>query len=62
LRYEWLELGVDGYNLLALKYADDRQYYVSNWSLQPGTPLASSARHFSAAPPLTVIGTVSLFF
>ena len=62
LRYDRFELGVEGYNLLGLKYADDRQYYVSNWSLQPGTPLAASARHFSAAPPLTVLGTISLFF
>ncbi|HWZ91993.1 MAG TPA: TonB-dependent receptor [Polyangiaceae bacterium] len=62
LRYEHVELGVEGYNLLALRYADDRQYYVSNWSTRAGTPLAAPATHVSAAPPLTVLGTLALFF
>jgi iron complex outermembrane receptor protein len=62
LRYQQLELGIDGYNLLAREYADDRQYYVSNWSLQPGTPLATPATHLSAAPPLTLLGTAALYF
>jgi outer membrane receptor protein involved in Fe transport len=62
LRYQHLELGLEGYNLLARDYADDRQYYVSNWSLQPGTPLATPATHLSAAPPLTVLATAALYF
>jgi iron complex outermembrane receptor protein len=62
LRYQNVELGVEGYNLLALRYADDREYYVSNWSVRPGTPLAAPAVHISAAPPLTLLGTVGLFF
>jgi len=61
LRYDRLELGIEGYNLLGRHYADDREYYVSNWSLQPGTPLASSATHLSAAPPLTLLGTLALY-
>jgi len=63
LRYQQLEVGVEGYNLLALQYADDLESYVSNWSLRPGTPLADRPQtHLSAAPPLTVLGTVALFF
>ncbi len=62
LRYDHFELGVEGYNLLARQYADDNEYYVSNWSLNPGTPLASSALHSSAAPPLTLLGTLAVFF
>ncbi|MES1173056.1 MAG: TonB-dependent receptor [Myxococcales bacterium] len=62
LRYDRFELGLEGYNLLARQYADDREYYVSNWSLSPGTALARSAMHLSAAPPLTVLGTVAVFF
>ena len=62
LRYDHFELGVEGYNLLARKYADDREYYVSNWSLSPGTALAKSAIHMSAAPPLTLLGTLAVFF
>jgi iron complex outermembrane receptor protein len=63
LRYQQLEVGVEGYNLLALQYADDLESYVSNWSLHPGTPLADRPQtHLSAAPPLTVLGTVALYF
>ena len=62
LRYENVEVGVDAYNLLALKYADDAEYYVSNWSLQRGQQQASEATHITAAPPLTVLGTIALYF
>ena len=62
LRYGWLEVGVDGYNLLGLKYADDAEVYVSNWSFRPGQQPASVATHITAAPPLTVLGTVGLHF
>jgi hypothetical protein len=61
-RWRWLELGADAYNLLALRYADDAEYYVSNWSTKPGQQPASQAIHVTAAPPLTVLGTVSLYF
>lgn len=62
LRRGPVELGVEGYNLLDLQYADDRQHYVSNWSLQPGIALASPATHVSAAPPLTLLGTLGILF
>jgi iron complex outermembrane recepter protein len=61
LRYGDVELGVDAFNLLDLHYADDEEYYVSNWSVHPGTPLASSAIHLIPAPPLTVLGTLALY-
>ena len=61
-RWEYIELGVDGYNVLGLKYADDTQVYVSNWSNKPGQQPASLATHISAAPPATVIGTIALYF
>ena len=61
-RRDWLELGVDAYNLLGLKYADDAQYYASNWSFRPGQQPASEAIHLTAAPPLTVLGTVAVYF
>jgi hypothetical protein len=61
-RWRFLELGVDGYNLLALKYADDAEYYVSNWSLRSGQQAASAATHLTAAPPLTVVGTVAVYW
>lgn len=62
LRYGSVEVGVDAFNLLDLRYADDEEYYVSNWSVNPGTPRAASAVHLEAAPPLTVLGTASLYF
>ncbi len=62
LRGGFIAVGVDAYNVLDLKYADDAEVYVSNWSLKPGQQPASLATHITAAPPLTVLGTVSLYF
>jgi TonB family protein len=62
VRWRNLELGVDAYNLLAGKYADDAEYYVSNWSTRPGQQPASQAIHITAAPPLTILGSASLSF
>lgn len=62
LRYDHVELGLEGYNLLARKYADNSEHYVSNWSLSPGTALATPATHLTAAPPLTLLGTAALYF
>jgi iron complex outermembrane receptor protein len=62
LRYGGVEAGVDAYNLLNLHYADDQEVYLSNWSVRPGTGLASTATHLTAAPPLTVLGTLALYF
>jgi iron complex outermembrane recepter protein len=62
VRYDWLEIGVDLFNVLGLAYADDQQVYVSNWSLRPGQQAASLGTHIAAAPPRTVLGTMSLYF
>ncbi len=62
LFYDRFEFGIESYNLLGLKYADDAQVYVSNWSFQPGQHLASSNTHISAAPPRTVLGTLAVHF
>ncbi len=61
-RWTWVEVGVDAYNLLGLEYPDDEEYYVSNWGFSPGQRPASPARHIIAAPPRTMLGTVSLYF
>ena len=62
VRYDTVELGVDVYNALDSRNPDDEQVYVSNWSLLPGQQPASMATHWTAAPPRTVIGTVSVYF
>ncbi len=60
-RYRFVELGCDMYNVLGLKYADDEQYFVSNWSLKPGQQPASAGVHITAAPPRTTLGTLTLY-
>ncbi|HEY8040720.1 MAG TPA: TonB-dependent receptor [Polyangiaceae bacterium] len=62
VRYGWIELGVDAFNVLGLQYPDDEQVYVSNWSLLPGQQPASVARHIVAAPPRTILATLTLHF
>jgi TonB family protein len=62
IRYANVELGVDGFNVLDLHYADDQEYYPSNWSVNLGTARASSAVHDIAAPPLTVVGSLAVYF
>jgi len=62
LRSRQVALGVDVYNVLGLQVADNSDIYVSNWSLKPGQQPASMGIHSVAAPPTTVLGSVSLFF
>jgi len=62
VRYRFVELGVDVYNVLGLKYPDDEMYFVSNWSFKPGQNPASPGVHIIPAPPRTVLGTLSLYF
>jgi iron complex outermembrane receptor protein len=62
LRYGFVELGVDVYNLLGLEYADESAYFVSNWSVQPGQQRASAGVHVVAAAPRTTLATLTLYF
>ncbi len=62
VRWGAVEVGLDGYNVLDLRYADDAEYYVSNWSTRPGTPLATPAIHLMQAPPLTVLASLGVYF
>jgi iron complex outermembrane recepter protein len=62
VRYRFVEVGFDLYNVLGLKYADDEEYYVSNWSFKPGQNPASPMTHIVAAPPRTALATLSLYF
>ena len=62
LRYRFVEVGLDMYNVLGLKYADETAYFVSNWSLEPGQQRASGGVHLVAAPPRTTLGTLALYF
>jgi hypothetical protein len=62
LRYRFAEIGVDMYNVLGLAYADEEEYYISNWSLKPGQQPASAAVHLVPAPPRTVLATATLTY
>jgi iron complex outermembrane receptor protein len=61
VRYRFVEVGFDMYNVLGLKYPDDEEYYVSNWSLTPGQQRASPGIHIIAAPPRTALATLTLY-
>jgi hypothetical protein len=62
VRWRFIELGLDMYNVLGLQYPDDEQYFLSNWGFKPGQQPVSGAVHIIAAPPRTTLGTVSLYF
>jgi hypothetical protein len=62
LRYRFVELGLDMYNVLGLRYADEAAYFVSNWSFQRGQQLASPGVHIVAAAPRTSLATLTLYF
>ncbi len=62
LRYRFVEVGFDVYNVLGLKYPDDEAYFVSNWSFKPGQNPASPGVHIVPAPPRTALGTLALDF
>jgi hypothetical protein len=62
-----VELGFDAYNVLGLDYPDDENVYASNWTTTSRASAtaqarASIARHISAAPPRTLLGSLTLYF
>ncbi len=61
LRWSYVELGVEAYNLLARRYAASVYSFVSDWGTQP-VPSRLPTPHFAAGPPLTVLGTLTLSF
>jgi hypothetical protein len=61
LRYRFVEVGLDMYNVLGLQYADDAEYFISNWGFQPGQQRASAATHLVAAAPRTSLATLTLY-
>lgn len=61
LRWSYVELGVEAYNLLARRYAASVYSFVSDWGTNP-VPSRLPAPHFAAGPPLTVLGTLTLSF
>jgi hypothetical protein len=61
-RWRFVELGLDMYNVLGLKYPDDEEYFFSNWGFKSGQQRTSGALHVVAAPPRTTLVTATLYF
>jgi iron complex outermembrane receptor protein len=61
LRWAYVEVGVEAYNLLARRYAASVYSFASDWGTRP-VPSRLPAQHFAAGPPLTVLGTLTLSF
>lgn len=59
LRRDFFEVGVDAMNLFNRKYADSEYVFVSDWR-SSDIPSLLPARHISAGPPLTILGTLTL--
>ena len=61
LRWNLAEIGLEVYDALGLRYADDVEVYASNWSVS-GSRAPSVVAHVSAAPPTIAVGTVRVRF
>jgi hypothetical protein len=59
LRWRFLELGVEGWNLLDRRYAASEFSFVSNWG-RPEIPSLLPARHIAAGPPRTFLATLTV--
>jgi len=61
LRRDFIEIGIDGSNLLNLKYAQTEYSYVSYWQTAT-VPSRVPMRHISAGAPFTLMGHISFYF
>lgn len=61
LRWYFLELGVQMFNVVGSEYAAVEYSFVSNWDAN-GVPSRVPTRHITAGPPRTVMGTLGLHF
>jgi TonB family protein len=61
LRWRFVELGFEGFNLSNNKYAQNEFSLVSDFGTRP-VPSRVPARHLAAGPPLTAMATVALRF
>ncbi len=59
IRYREVELSLDVYNLLDLRWADTELAFTSNWPTRP-TPSAIPARHFVAGNPRTLLASITV--
>jgi hypothetical protein len=60
VRRDWLELTIDGYNILGARYADTEYAFVSNWQTS-AVPSRVPARHITAGAPRALLASVTLY-
>jgi iron complex outermembrane recepter protein len=61
LRWWFIELGVEVFNVIDSRFASVEYSFVSDWGTRD-VPSMVPARHLSAGPPRTVMGTLGLHF
>ncbi|MES1208320.1 MAG: TonB-dependent receptor, partial [Pseudomonadota bacterium] len=61
LAWRAFELGVEATNVLGRTYAANEYSFVSNWGRQD-IPSLIPARHISAGPPRSLLGTLTVRF
>jgi outer membrane receptor protein involved in Fe transport len=62
LRWRWVEVGVEIQNLLDQRYHQFELFYPSNFDGPAARPSMLPQLHFVAGPPLTAMGTLTLYF
>jgi iron complex outermembrane receptor protein len=61
LRWRWIELALDAFNLADARYAATEYSFVSDWRTS-AVPSRLPARHFSAGQPRTFLASLGLGF
>jgi hypothetical protein len=61
VRWSYFKLGVLAQNLTNAKYPLTEYFYASNFGSRPA-PTLTPTQHFTAAPPLSVLATLSILF
>ena len=62
VRWSFVRLGLLAQNLTDARYPLTELYYASNFRPQGQPPTLVPTEHFSAAPPFSLLATVSLLF
>jgi iron complex outermembrane receptor protein len=60
VRRDWLELSIDGFNVLDARYADTEYAFVSNWQTS-AVPSRVPARHIAAGAPRALLASLTLY-
>jgi outer membrane receptor protein involved in Fe transport len=62
MRWRWVEAGIEVQNVFDNRYHQFERFYASNFDRPAGRPSMLPQLHFVAGPPLTAMGTLTLYF